>query len=313
KKLKSVSLEEIENAQKKDKLEDYIDTIVYTYHPEIYSFIKINNTNSRLDKDLYFVEPLDFQIKGSRSNVYDFKLPVTGIIDNSIALKLRPYQQMVNICMNQNWNILEKEIGLFFLMDINYLPDEFKEDKNAEEALIEMRNLAKNLGLVPVDMSKQNIGNQQPFNSFVRQDLTYGSQVEYRMALAEKYKQLALEQIGITPQLLGQPNKYLTSEGVQQGAQASYAQISPIFDKVTVARAKDKDVHLSVAQYCQANGKDSTTIYRNSDGDHYFLDIMQEDGELFPLRHLGVVAQVSSKDKKRIEQLKQIFTQNNTL
>jgi hypothetical protein len=40
---------------------------------------------------------------------------------------------------------------------------------------------------------------------------------------------------------------------------------------------------------------------------------MQEDGELFPLRKLGVVPIVSPKDNKRLEQLKQIFTQNNTL
>lgn len=312
KKLRSVSLEEIEEAQKKDDISDYVDTIVYTYHPEVVSFVKINNTNSRLKDDLYFIKPLPFQIKG-HSNIYDFELPVTGYIGNSLALKLRPYQQMVNICMNQVWNILEKEIGIFFLMDINYLPSEYMEDTDTEDALWTIRDLAKDVGFLPVDMSRQNLQNQQPFNSFIRQDLTYGTQVEYRMALAEKYKQLALEQIGITPQLLGQPNKYLTSEGVSQGAQASYAQISPIFDKIAVARALDKNVHLAVAQYCQAEDVDASTFYRKSDGDHYYLNIMQEDGELFPLRHLGVAPVVSAKDNKRLEQLKQIFTQNNTL
>lgn len=312
KKLRSVSLEELEEAQAKDRIDEYINTIVYTYHPEIVSFVKINNTNSRLKDDLYFVKPLPFQIKGN-SNIYDFELPVTGYIGNSIALKLRPYQQMVNLAMNQVWNILEKEIGIFFLMDINYLPSEFMEDSDTEDALWSVRELARDVGFLPVDMSRQNLQSQQPFNSFIRQDLTYGSQVEYRMMLAEKYKQLALEQIGITPQLLGQPNKYLTSEGVSQGAQASYAQISPIFDPITVARSKDKNVHLAVAQYCQANNLDASSFYRKSDGDHYYLNIMQEDGELFPLRHLGVVSIISPKDNKRLEQLKQIFTQNNTL
>src|SRR5699024_3708119 len=124
-----------------------------------------------------------------------FQLPVTGLIGNSVALKLRPYQQMVNICMNQTWNILEKEIGIFFLMDINYLPSEYMEDSSTEDALWHVKELAKDVGFLPVDMSRQNLQGQQPFNSFQRQDLTFGSQVEYRMALAEKYKSLALEQI----------------------------------------------------------------------------------------------------------------------
>lgn len=312
KKIKTVSLDEIETASKRGKLHEYINTIVFTYHPQIYSFFKINNSNSKLQKDIYFVEPLDFQIKGD-SNVYDFELPVTGYIGNAPALKLRPYQQIHNICMNQIWDILEKEIGIFFLMDVRYLLAEYTEDSDTEDALIHMKQLAKDIGFLPVDMGKQNLQGQQPSNSLIRQDMTYGTQVEYRMAVAEKFKMLGLEQIGITPQLLGQPNKYLTSEGVSQGAQASFAQISSLFSKITTARAKDKNVHLAVAQYCQANSKDVTSIYTNSDGDYYYLNIMEEDGELFPLRHLGVVANISQKDLKRLEELRRIFSENNTL
>src|SRR5690606_12612470 len=69
KNVKTVSLEEIEKAAKEDRLDKYINTIVYTYHPEIMEFVKINNTNSRLKDDLYFVKPLDFQIKGD-SDIY---------------------------------------------------------------------------------------------------------------------------------------------------------------------------------------------------------------------------------------------------
>jgi hypothetical protein len=54
-------------------------------------------------------------------------------------------------------------------------------------------------------------------------------------------------------------------------------------------------------------------MYRKSDGDHYILDIMREDGEIFPLRKLGVIGETSSKDRKIVEQLKQFALSNNTI
>lgn len=313
KRLKTVTLEEFENAKRFNRLHEYVNTIIYTYSPEIRRFVKIKNNSQNLKKDIYlYGEPLEFQIKGD-SNMYDFLIPVGGIITDSLALKLAPYQTMYNICMNQVYNLLEKEIGIFFLMDINYLPSEFTEGKDSAGAMWELRELAKDIGFVPVDMSRQNLQGQQPFNSFVRQDISFGGQVEYRITLADKYKREGLEQIGITPQLMGQPNKYVTSEGVQQGAQASFAQLLPIFEKIGAAKLKTMDLHLAIAQWCQANNKDNSVFYRRSDGAHYFLDIMKEDGEIFPLRKLGVVAVSSAKDRKALESIRQVFAQNNTI
>ena len=311
-KVRNVSLEEIVRAKQNNNLIKYKDTIVYQYVPEIWKGIKVKATGSRLKSDLYLdIRPLDFQIK-SNSDFYNFQLPVAGLITSSLAAKMAPYQVLHNICMNQITDILEREIGIFFLMDINYLPSEYKDNGTHEEALLDLMNTAVNTGILPVDMSKQNTEGNQPINSFQRQDLTYGTQVQYRMELARAYKQEAFEQIGITPQLLGQPNHYTTAEGVKQGAQASYAQLAPIYDEMNEAKAKASDVHLAVAQWCQSNNRDNTTIATNSDGDTYFLDIMKED-PTFPLRKLGVVAVTGSKDRKIIETLKQVIANNNTI
>lgn len=313
KKLKSVTLEEILAAKVNDRLHEYENTIIYEYVPEIWKGIKIRANNGQIKDDLYLdIRPLDFQIKAN-SDFYDFKLPVGGLIGTGIAKKLAPYQVLHNICMNQITDILEKEIGIFFLMDINYLPLEFKMNGNHEDALLSIMDLARNTGILPIDMSKQNTQGNQPVNSFAKQDLTYGSQVEYRWQLAQQYKQEGLQQIGITPQLLGQPNSYTTAEGVKQGAQASYAQITPIFERFNSAKAKLMDIHLAVAQYAQANGRDNSVLYRGSDGDHWYLDIMKEDGELFPLRKLGVQVITSGKDRKILEAMKQFMLNDNTV
>lgn len=312
KKLRNVSLQELQTALRKSRLEEYLNTITYFYVPEVWQFVKIRGNGTTMKEDLYLhVKPLDYQIKGENSNIYDVKLPVTGIIDVGIAPKLEPYQQLHNICMNQITELLEKELGVIFVLDITGLPSEYQ-DETTEESLFRIRDIAKDTGLLGLDLSRQNTQGNSP-NIFQRQDIVYATQVEYRWQLAQQYKQEALNQIGITPQMLGQPNTYVTSEGVKQGAQASYALINPIFEKVNTAKAKGMEVHLAIAQYCQVNGKDSAVMFRKGDGDLRLLDILAEDGELFPLRQLGVMPMTSSKDRKIAEQIRQFVLNDNTV
>lgn len=314
-KIKDVSLEEIEIAKKENRLEEYINTIVYAYQPEVWKGVKIRGNKAVLKNDLYLdVRPLDYQIKGSRSRMYNVLLPVGGIITTSpVAQRLEPYQILHNISMNQITELLEKELGVFFTFDILYLPSEYK-DMDTEQAILEMRDMIRDIGLMPIDMSKQNTAGNQPIvNSFQRQDVTFASQVQYRQALAQFYKQEGLAQIGITPQLLGQGTVYTTAEGVKQGAQASYALLEPIFEKFNTAKAKELELHIAVAQYCQVNGKDQTVLFRKGDGELSYLNIMAEDGELFPLRYLGVTAKTTSQDRKILETIRNLMLNDNTI
>ncbi len=309
---KKISIQELQVALREERLEDYVDTITYTYVPEVWKGVKIRGNGSTLKDDLYLdVNPLEYQIKGERSNIYDVKLPVSGIISTGIATLVAPFQQLHNICMNQNTELLEKELGIFFSFDITGLPAEYQ-DQTTEEALYQMRDDIKSTGLLALDLSRQNTSGNNP-NVFQRQEIVYAQQIESRRVLAESYKQQALSQIGITPQMLGAPTTYETAEGVKQGQQANYALVNHRFEEMHTAKAKGMDIQLAVAQYCQVNGKDKTVVMRKSDGDHYFLDILAEDGELFPLRHLGVCATTSTADRKTIEQIKQFVLQDNTI
>lgn len=309
---KNISIQELQVALKENRIEDYTDTITYTYVPEVWKGIKIKGNGSTLKDDLYLdVNPLEYQIKGERSNIYDVKLPVSGLIDTGIASLVAPFQQLHNVCMNQNTELLEKELGIFFSFDITGLPAEYQ-DQTTEEALYQMRDDIKSTGLLALDLSRQNTSGNNP-NVFQRQEIVYAQQIESRRVLAEYYKQQAFSQIGLTPQMLGAPTTYETAEGVKQGQQANYALINHRFEKMHTAKAKGMDIQLAVAQYCQVNGKDATVVMRKSDGDHYFLDILAEDGELFPLRHLGVAATTSTADRKTIEQIKQFVLNDNTI
>lgn len=309
---RSITLQDLQKALKEDKIEDYVNTITYTYVPEVWKGVKIRGNGSTLKDDLYLdVSPLEYQIKGERSNIYDVKLPVSGLIDTGIATLIAPFQQLHNVCMNQNTELLEKELGIFFSFDITGLPAEYQ-DQTTEESLYQMRDDIKSTGLLALDLSRQNTSGNNP-NVFQRQEIVYAQQIESRRVLAEYYKQQAFSQIGLTPQMLGAPTTYETAEGIKQGQQGNYALVNHRFEKMHSAKAKGMNIHLAVAQYCQVNGKDKTVVMRKSDGDHYFLDILAEDGELFPLRHLGVSATTSSSDRKTIEQIREFVLNDNTM
>jgi hypothetical protein len=281
------------------------------YVPEIWQGTKINAGNSYLTDNLYLaVEPLPYQIRGE-SNIFDVKIPVAGVISSSVAQKLRPYQIGYNICLNQIFNLLEKEIGMFFLFDINFLPSEYKDHGTIEESLEKLRDLAKDVGLVPLDTTKQNMaGANGQMNTFMTQDISFDKQINSRIQLSEYYQKKALEQIGITPQRLGQPSVYETATGVKQGTEASYMQTADIFNTMAVARRKAMEIHLSIAQYCQKEYLDVDFVFSNSDGDKIFMHLSDPD---FPLRRIGVFPVNDPKKRRELETMKQALLNMNTL
>jgi len=305
--LRKISLEEAE-------LRMEPNTIAYTWIPEIRWGVKAKSHNSYLDKDLYIGgKALPFQIKGTMdggSNIYDAKIPVAGYIGDSIAKKLRPYIIKHNIVLNQIYSLLEKELGTFFLFDIKYLPSEYKGSGNTRQALEQMYDLIQDIGIVPVDTSRQNLeGGQPAMNAFATQSIDYTGMINNRMNLAVQFKLQALEQIGITPQRIGTPDQYSTAEGIKQGNTASYAQTEGLFAVQAEADKRACLLHLTVAQYCQKNNKDYSFLYTKSDGEKAFIELSDP---FFQAREFGIKLATDSNSKKTLETLRVALLQNNT-
>lgn len=311
-----------ENGLKKDNNKSLIEVIedleaeniIFPfYEPVIRGFVKINmgigNKNGK--GAIYHDDILPYQIKGD-SELVDKRIPVGGIIDsNIIADKIRPYQVMYNINLNQITDMMAKELGLFYAFDIRLLPSEIRDYGDTEEVLERVQDFIKTTSLVPLDYSKGNTGyNQSHSNSFMPNHISYANDIAVRMNQASYYKQMALEQIGITPQRMGTPDKYETAEGVKQGVTASFAQTEGIFNKMTQAALQTIEVHLAVAQHCQKNYKDADFVYTKSDGSKGYIYLSDDS---FPLRRFGVFPINSSKNKRRREQLVQALMQLNTL
>lgn len=315
KKLRNVSLEELQLALKEERIEEYIGTISYHYVPEIWHGVMIKSNYGEINEDILLdVKPLDYQIKGD-SNLFKVRIPVGGIITNGLIPKILPYQQLYNICMNQNSELLAKEskLGVFFSIDINSLPAEYK-DETTEEALYAITDTIQNTGILPLDPSRSNTQGSTVYpNTFQRNEVTFANQIQYRQQLAEYYKQQAYNQLGITAQILGQPNTYTTAEGVKQGAQASYALMNSLIQDFNVSKKKANEIHLAIAQFCETNGKSVSKMTRQPDHLLRFLDIMAEDEELFPLRRLSVLPASDSQDRKIVEAIQNLIVSDNTI
>lgn len=291
------------------------NTISYTWIPEIRWGVKIKAQNSYLLKDIYIGgDALPYQIKGTLdggSNLYDAKIPVAGYIGESIAQKIRPEIIQHNIVLNQVYSLLEKELGTFFLFDVRYLPSEYKGSGNTRQALEQMWDMIQDIGIVPIDTSRQNLeGGQPAMNAFSTQSIDYTAQITNRMNLAVQFKIQALEKIGITPQRLGAPSEYSTAEGIRQGQTASYAQTEGIFAVQMEAEKKATLLHLTIAQYCQKEFLDYTSVYTNSDNEKAFIEL---NDDYFQLREWGIKLYSDSNTIKSLETVRNALLQNNTL
>lgn len=308
--LRSVSLDEWDRMEREQKLEP--NTVCFSYAPVVYEGVKFAVSEVGIDnKDWYFGGPMEYQIRGD-SNIYDVMLPIGGFIGKSIAAKIRPYHIEYNYQMNLIHSLTEKEIGMFYLFDVNFLSSEFSNSGDTKEQLLDFIDMAKTIGIAPIDGSKQNQrdkGGVQQYNTMTAQQVSFIPEIQQKIQTAEYYKGLMLEQIGITRQDLGTPDQYMSATGVQLGERNSHSQIEHIFEEMDMARLKDMEIHLAVAQYAQTNNKDISVKYTNSDG---VLSLLNFSDEWFHLRKFGLMPIASSEKNRQLEEFKSFLMQNNT-
>lgn len=292
---------------------DNVNTITYGFLPQIWIGRKLNASSTNLKEDFYFgIEPLEYQITGTK-NEFDVKIPVAGIITSGIGEMIRALQIDYNIVMNQNRQYLEKTIGTFFMMDWNLLPSQFKNDEGetTAELIEEWRETIRELGIGLKDGSPQNTRNQNPSQNSVDQyDISYINNIQMNMAMARDYEDKAFEMIGITRERKGSPNEYMTTEGVKQGVEASYAQTEVIYKRFNTAKVKEKEIELAIAQYTTSNKKDISVNYINGQNERIIQNFVDPN---FAFRKLEVFPADDSSKRRELEMFKNIILQRNTL
>lgn len=298
--------------------EDEPLTIKWTWINEIWKGVKINlGTHINRENAIYLkVKPLEFQFKGD-AKLYNAKLPVCGQIFNarnaqsmSVVDLMKPHQIGYNVAMNQLYQLMEKEIGMFMVLDANMLLNQ--KDWGSEQGLEKFMTVAKSMGITLADTSPQNVKGSIAINGGYLPkifDMNLATQMKSRIELAMAFENFALKRVGFNEFRLGAFAGTSTAQGVEAGQSASFAQTDSYFTKFSDYLQRTYTMSLDIAQYVQAKNKDVTASYVKSDQSRAFTQIAGID---LLERDLQVYVMASKEYQRQLDMSRQFAIQNNT-
>jgi hypothetical protein len=252
----------------------------------------------KIGPDIYHVKP--------------FKLlnycPIIGInyeVKNTEARSLvdlmKPFQVLYNVCMNQLYKLLEKEVGKVYLTSIRHIP--VPKDGDAQDALDVWEMEARNRGVVFIDDSPENLKSPSSFNQFRDIDLTRTQEIQSRYVLAQQLKNECWELIGMTRQRLGSITPSESATGTNAAITQSYAQTEPLFVAHEYVLGQLYQAIIDASLYVESKKPQSTISYITSEGESAFVQV---NGTDLRFRDLKVFLTNRPEDKKLFEEIRSL-------
>lgn len=236
---------------------------------------------------------------------YNESAPIIGIVNHtkntqgkSLLDLMKPYQAVYNICLNQIWGLLSKEIGVVFLGDLKALPK-----AQSDDPIEVMLYQAREKGAIFMDTSTENTGGNIQFNQFSRVDLTRTAELQARIQLAQALKDLCWELIGINRQRTGSILASESATGTNTALSQSYSQTEIWFKYHEDVTQQVLQSAINIMQWVELKKPESILNYINSDLDNELFKINKDE----LLRNLFVFVTSSKEDKDMVDALKQLM------
>lgn len=261
------------------------------YENQWWHYVKIGD-------DVYFGEPLEILPYLPIIGV-DFEArnaSIKGLVD-----LMKPWQMIVNVCMNQLWELFQKEQGV--LLEFNWRKIPRNTDSEHSDALQEWLTQAEELGLLFNDDSLENMQVAQANNTNTTKvlDLTRSQEMQTRLNIVMQIKQLSDSLIGLTPERLG-GSSYSGQTATMTNASLtqSFSQTEPWFAAHEYVTNQFYQALLDTAQYFESQKEFSTVSNISSEGEHSFIMV---NGPDIKLRDLRVFVTSRGKDWATVQQL----------
>ena len=253
---------------------------------------------TKIGPDVYHVKP--------------FKLlnycPIIGTIyevknteARSLVDLMKPFQVIYNVCMNQLYKLLEKEVGKVQLMSLRHIP--IPKDGDAQDALDVWEMEARNRGVVFIDDSPENLKGPSSFNQFTSLDLTRTQEIQARYTLAQQMKIECWELIGMSKQRMGSIAASETATGTQTALSQSYSQTEPLFVAHEYVMGQLYQAIIDSALYIESSKPQSTLSYITNEGESAFVQV---NGSDLKLRDLKVFLTNRPEDSQMFNELRQL-------
>lgn len=252
----------------------------------------------RIGPDVYVIRPF---------KLFDYS-PIIGIIHGvknaeakSLVDLMKPFQVLYNICMNQLYELLQKEIGRVLPFSIRHVPT--PKDGDAQDSLDMWEAEARNRGVLFIDDSPENTKGGSTGQTMGVQDLTRTNEIQSRYNLAAQLKIECWELIGMNRQRLGASQASATATANQNDLIQSFSQTEPYFAAHEYVLNQLYQAILDAAQYVEGNKDKSTVSYITNHGEQAFLEVAGSD---IKLRDLKVFITSRSEDQQLLNQFRQL-------
>jgi hypothetical protein len=217
----------------------------------------------------------------------------------SLVDLMKPFQVLYNVCMNQLYKLLEKEVGKVYLTSIRHIPT--PKDGDAQDALDQWEMEARNRGIVFIDDSPENLKSPSSFNQFRDIDLTRTQEIQSRYTLAQQLKNECWELVGMSRQRLGSITASESATGTNAAIQQSYSQTEPLFVAHDYVLGQLYQAIIDASLYTQSSKPQSTLSYITSEGESAFVQV---NGTDLKFRDLKVFPTNRPEDTKMFEEIR---------
>jgi len=219
----------------------------------------------------------------------------------SLVDMMKPFQVLYNVCMNQLYKLLEKEVGKVYLTSIRHVP--IPKDGDAQDALDVWEMEARNRGVVFIDDSPENLKGQSSFNQFRDIDLTRTQEIQSRYNLAMQLKNECWELIGMSKQRMGSVSASESATGTNAAITQSYSQTEPIFVAHEYVLGQLYQAIIDASLYVESAKPQSTVSYITSEGESAFVQV---NGTDLKFRDLKVFLTNRPEDKQMFNEIRQL-------
>jgi hypothetical protein len=293
---KVIYLDEMGNEQSLLVDENYKSKTIPTEQSLEWGWINQWYQGIKIGPDIYHVKPYKL-------------LPYCPIIGQIFEVKnteakslidmMKPFQVIYNVCMNQLYKLLEKEVGKVQLMSIRHIP--IPKDGDAQDALDVWEMEARNRGVVFIDDSPENLKSPSSFNQYTSLDLTRTQEIQARYTLAQQIKNECWELIGMSRQRLGSIQASESATGTNAAITQSYAQTEPLFVAHEYVLGQLYQAVIDAALYVESAKPQSTISYITSEGESAFVSV---NGTDLRFRDLKIYLTNRPEDKQMFNEIR---------
>jgi len=232
--------------------------------------------------------------------------PIIGLVHEvknteakSLVDLMKQFQVLYNVCMNQLYKLLEKEVGKVYLTSIRHIP--IPKDGDAQDALDIWEMEARNRGVMFIDDSPENLKSPSSFNQFRDIDLTRTQEIQSRYNLAMQLKNECWELIGMSKQRLGSVSASESATGTNAAITQSYSQTEPLFVAHEYVLGQLYQAIIDASLYVESAKPQSTISYITNDGESAFVQV---NGTDLKFRDLKVFLTNRPEDKQMFNEIR---------